>query len=105
MARLVITASRSPEILNVYDFCNPEELMGIIKSMDKNISGDLFLSQKDTLVFTEVKPSTIYEYYCYTFKNIGSSQNGTSFQDTKIFQSKTDRTPYHLSWLKIPLLP
>jgi len=87
MARLILSSSEKPGILNIYDFCNSKELSDIIKNIDKNISGDLFLSANSTLVFTDVRPECIYDYYCNTI----GSENGTSFQDTKIFQSKTLR--------------
>ena len=87
MARLILSSSEKPGILNIYDFCNSHELSVIIKSINENISGDLFLSANSTLVFTDVNPESIYNYYCNTI----GSENGTTFQDTKIFQSKTLR--------------
>ena len=87
MARLILSSSEKPGILNIYDFCNSHELRDIIKNINKNISGDLFLSENSTLVFTDVEPESIYNYYCSTI----GSENGTTFQDTKIFQSKTLR--------------
>ena len=87
MARLILSSSEKPGVLNIYDFCNSQELGVIIKGINKNISGDLFLSANSSLVFTDVEPESIYNYYCNTI----GSENGTPFQDTEIFQSKTLR--------------
>ena len=87
MARLILSSSENPEVLNIYDFCNSQELSVIMKGINKNISGDLFLSVNSFLFFTDVDPKSIYNYYCNTI----GSENGTTFQDTKIFQSKTLR--------------
>ena len=87
MARLILSSSEKPGILNIYDFCNSQELKDIIKKINKNISGDLFLTANSTLVFTDVEPESIYNYYC----NAIGSENGKSFQNTEIFQSKTLR--------------
>lgn len=87
MARLILSSSEKPGILNIYDFCNSQELKDIIKKINKNISGDLFLTANSSLVFTDVDPESIYDYYCNTI----GSENGTTFQNTEIFQSKTLR--------------